>query len=325
MADSNSQYRILCIDDEAEWHEVLGILFSRQGWSVSFALSGEEGYGKINANDYDVVICDLSMPGISGLEVLRRTCQIKPNLPFIMMTGVGTIESAVQAVQLGAYSYLSKPVSNEDLVALVQRAAEHGRMQAQLSRRPERNADELSMNWSSPAMLRVLDIIARVADTSVPVLIMGETGTGKSRLAEYIHRASPLREKRFLTIDCAALPESLLESELFGHVKGAFTGAVNTRKGLLEEAQGGTVFLDEIGDLTTSTQSKLLRAIQEHEIRPVGSNRSVKIDVRFIAATHRDLEAEVKEGRFREDLYYRLAVIPITLPPLRERREDLTT
>ena len=318
-----SGYQILVVDDDPEWHEILALLFSRKGWRTETVLSGERALSRIAAGGIDVVVCDLSMPGMSGLEVLRRVRAMNSRLPFIMMTGVGTIESAVEAVQLGAYSYLTKPVNNAELAALVQRAAEHARLHSQLQERPREEHGPVSLVYNSPAMKQMLEIIRKVASTSVPILITGETGTGKSRLAEYIHRASAFRNMPFLTIDCAALPESLLESELFGHVKGAFTGAVNSRRGLLEEAQGGTVFLDEIGELSPSTQAKLLRAIQEHEIRPVGSNRSVSINVRFIAATHRRLEEDVKTGRFREDLFYRLSVIPLYLPPLRERREDL--
>lgn len=317
-----SGYQILVVDDDPEWHEILALLFSRKGWKTETALSGERALARLAAGGIDVVVCDLSMPGMSGLEVLRRVRTMNAQIPFIMMTGVGTIESAVEAVQLGAYSYLTKPVNNAELASLVQRAAEHARVHSQLQGMGGEKTPA-SLIFNSPSMKQVLKTIGKVAGTSVPILITGETGTGKSRLAEYVHRASSLRDKPFLTIDCAALPESLLESELFGHVKGAFTGAVSTRRGLLEEAQGGTVFLDEIGELSPSTQAKLLRAIQEHEIRPVGSNKSVSINVRFIAATHRHLEEDVKTGRFREDLFYRLSVIPLYLPPLRERREDL--
>ena len=317
-----SGYQILVVDDDPEWHEILALLFSRKGWKTETALSGERALARLAAGGIDVVVCDLSMPGMSGLEVLRRVRTMNAQIPFIMMTGVGTIESAVEAVQLGAYSYLTKPVNNAELASLVQRAAEHARVHSQLQDMGGEKTP-VSLIFNSPSMKQVLKTIGKVAGTSVPILITGETGTGKSRLAEYVHRASSLRDKPFLTIDCAALPESLLERELFGHVKGAFTGAVSTRRGLLEEAQGGTVFLDEIGELSPSTQAKLLRAIQEHEIRPVGSNKSVSINVRFIAATHRHLEEDVKTGRFREDLFYRLSVIPLYLPPLRERREDL--
>ncbi|WP_418764797.1 sigma-54-dependent transcriptional regulator [Mailhella sp.] len=324
MSESRkSGYQILVVDDDPEWHEILTLLFSRKGWKTETALSGEKALARLALGGIDVVVCDLSMPGLNGLDVLRRVRAMNASLPFIMMTGVGTIESAVEAVQLGAYSYLTKPVNNAELASLVQRAAEHARLHSQLQERPRERLTSVSMIYNSPSMKQVLKTIGKVASTSVPILITGETGTGKSRLAEYIHRASSFRDRPFLTIDCAALPESLLESELFGHVKGAFTGAVNSRRGLLEEAQGGTVFLDEIGELSPSTQAKLLRAIQEHEIRPVGSNKSVSIDVRFIAATHRRLEEDVKTGRFREDLFYRLSVIPLYLPPLRERREDL--
>lgn len=319
------QYRILVVDDEPEWQEILHLLFSRKGWDVHTASSGEEAWSRLSETGFDLVISDLAMPEMNGIDLLKRVRTVDPVLPFVIMTGVGTIQTAVEAVQLGAYSYITKPFTTQELEILALRAVEHGRMHRQLesARAREHNAVFPLVLGSNKIMHDVLGTINKIADSAVPVLIQGETGTGKSMLAMHIHDISSRRDLPFLTIDCGALPETLLESELFGHVKGAFTGALCGRRGLLEEAQGGTVFLDEIGELTLATQVKLLRAIQEHEIRPVGGNKSVTVDVRFITATNRNLQEEVAAGRFREDLYYRLAVIPIVLPPLRERQSDL--
>ncbi len=325
--EKRMQYRILVVDDEPEWLDILSLLFTRKGWDVQTAPCGEAAWSAMGERSYDLVLCDLSMPDISGIELLKRVRAVDSVLPFVIMTGVGTIETAVQAVQLGAYSYITKPFKTQELEIVAMRAVEHGRMHRQLEHSKERDAESESPFIDAPGrtMQEVLATVKKVADSQVPVLIQGETGTGKSLLATHIHKISQRRKMPFLTIDCGALPETLLESELFGHVKGAFTGAVFSRRGLLEEAQGGTVFLDEIGELTLATQAKLLRAIQEHEIRPVGGNKPVTVDVRFITATNRNLQEDVTAGRFREDLYYRLAVIPIVLPPLRERADEMTS
>ena len=319
------QYRILVVDDEQEWLDILQLLFTRKGWEVHTASSGEDAWNRMSESGYDLVICDLAMSDMSGIDLLKRVRSVDAVLPFVIMTGVGSIQTAVEAVQLGAYSYITKPFKTQDLEITAMRAVEHGRMHRQLENAKEKASPEVMpfVLGSSKAMQEVLGTINKVADSSVPVLIQGETGTGKSLLASHIHSISSRREMPFLTIDCGALPETLLESELFGHVKGAFTGAMFGRRGLLEEAQGGTVFLDEIGEMSPATQVKLLRAIQEKEIRPVGGNKPVSVDVRFITATNRNLQEDVTSGRFREDLYYRLAVIPIFLPPLRERLGDL--
>lgn len=321
------QYRILVVDDEPEWLDILSLLFTRKGWDVQTALSGEAAWNSMGERSYDLVLCDLSMPDINGIELLKRVRAVDSVLPFVIMTGVGTIETAVQAVQLGAYSYITKPFKTQELEIVAMRAVEHGRMHRQLEHSKDKAAERESPFTEAPGrtMQEVLATVKKVADSQVPVLIQGETGTGKSLLATHIHKISQRRDMPFLTIDCGALPETLLESELFGHVKGAFTGAVFSRRGLLEEAQGGTVFLDEIGELTLATQAKLLRAIQEHEIRPVGGNKPVTVDVRFITATNRNLQEDVVAGCFREDLYYRLAVIPIVLPPLRDRMDEMAS
>lgn len=319
------QNHILIIDDEQEWLDVLSILFQRKGWSVSTANSGSEGFSALDESVFDLVLCDLAMPGMTGLELLKLLRTDNNNVPVIIMTGVGSIQTAVEAVQFGAFNYITKPFKTHDLEILAERAVEHGRMQRQLEQVQQESYSESKhmVLGTGKAMQDILSTINKIAPSVAPVLIQGETGTGKSILAKHIHNLSDRASAPFMTIDCGALPENLLESELFGHTKGAFTGAINARRGLLEEAQGGTVFLDEIGELSPSMQVKILRSIQEHEIRPLGGNKSININVRFITATNRNLSEEVKKGTFREDLYYRLAVISLVLPPLRERLDDI--
>ena len=322
--------RILLVDDEQEWLDILSLAFADEHWIVDAVSSGREALARLRENRYDLVLCDMSMPGMTGIELLRHLQAGGDDTPFIIMTGVGTIRTAVEAMQFGAYNYITKPFRSDDLTALARQALEHGRMHRSL-RRAENSGEEKEAPGSvfpfvlgaSSALRNILTTLRRVAVSSAPVLIEGETGTGKSMLARHIHETSLRRAAPLLTIDCGSLPENLLESELFGHVKGAFTGAVASRRGLLEEARGGTVFLDEVGEISPAMQLKLLHAVQEKEVRPVGSNRAVRIDARFICDTNRNLRQCVAEGSFRKDLYYRLAVIPVTLPPLRERGEDL--
>ena len=317
---------ILLIDDEKDLLIPVKRSLKRLGYTVHTAESGEEGWRAITETMYDLVISDLVMPGIDGIELLRRIRTIDSTLPVIIMTGVGTIENAVEAMKLGAYNYITKPFKTRDLGFLAQRAIEHGQLHRKLERinARQKTKDIDAMVIGNNAMIhQMLNTIEKVSASDASVLVQGETGTGKSMFAKLIHKASTRADKPFFTIDCGALAEQLLESELFGHVKGAFTGAMRARRGLLEESQGGTMFLDEIGELTPPTQVKLLRAIQEHEIKPVGGNKSIHIDVRFISATSRNLPQEVEQNSFRKDLYYRLAVIPLTLPPLRERKEDI--
>ena len=318
--------KLLIVDDEQEWLDVLKTYFNNKGYETSITLSGEEAWKAISETMYDLVLSDLAMPDLTGLELLQRVRLADAHLPFIMMTGVGSIDSAVEAVSMGAYHYVTKPFKMQELEIIVSRAVEHGKLHRRLeSLKPQQEGDPAAPMVLSGCkqMQAILNTMQKVSDSDVPVLIEGETGTGKTLLAKQIHAMSSRSANPFFTIDCASLTESLLESELFGHVKGAFTGAVAAKRGLLEEAQKGTVFLDEIGELGPSTQVKLLRTIQEREIKPVGGNASVRIDVRFITATSRILANEVQAERFREDLYYRLAVIPLRLPPLRERREDI--
>ncbi len=318
--------KILLIDDEPELLSVLKRSFKRQGYTAHVAESGEEGWQAISETQYDLVITDLALQDIDGLELLGRVRSIDSTMPVIIMTGVGSIETAVEAIKLGAYHYISKPFKIQDLELMARRAVEHGKLHRKLEFMADCDMGEDVREMvvgNNPVIQEALVTIDKVSDSDAPVLIQGETGTGKSMIAKYIHQVSSRRDQPFFTIDCSALVEHLLESELFGHVKGAFTGAVRAKRGLLEEAQGGSIFLDEIGELSQATQVKLLRAIQDRVIRPVGGNSSIDVDVRFISATSRRLEEEVEEGLFREDLYYRLAVIPLRLPPLRERHEDL--
>lgn len=318
--------KILIVDDEPDMLSALKLFFSKKGYIVTTARCGEEAWEFIEETMFDLIISDMAMEDLSGIELLKLVRSVDSTIPFIIITGVGTIETAVEAIQIGAFHYITKPFKSHDIEILAQRALEYGKLNRQIKRI---NISEKAV--SSPQMLvgkstSMQDIIKRIEKISgsiVSILIMGETGTGKSLLAQEIHNMSDRKGKPFLPIDCASLTETLLESELFGHVKGAFTGAINAKRGLLEEAQGGTIFLDEISEIKPATQVKLLRAIQEGLIKPIGSNKSINIDVRFLSATSRNLKKEILEGNFREELYYRLAVFPINLPPLRERHEDI--
>jgi DNA-binding NtrC family response regulator len=317
--------RLLIVEDEPEMLLFLKRFFQRKGYTVTAVASAEDAWAALSETEYDLVISDLVLEKMSGMELLKKTRAIDRDLPFIIITGAGTIESAVEAIKIGAFHYVTKPFQRRELEITVQRALEFGRMNRRISKLNETAGTEnnLFIIGKTRQMNKIVGIIEKIADSDTPVLIQGETGTGKTMIARHIHALSRRGEGPFVTIDCGAIMPGLLESELFGHVKGAFTGAIRAKRGLLEEACGGTVFLDEIGELPLQTQVKLLRAIQEKEIRPVGGNQVIHIDVRYISATNRDLKEEVKAGRFREDLYYRLSLIPLYLPPLRERREDL--
>lgn len=316
--------KILFIDDEPDFLRVLESYFNYDQFEAKTATSAKNALSIMEHTIFDAVVSDMSMPGgMSGLDLIHEIRKTNPLLPIIIMTGVGTIESAVEAIQQGAFHYITKPFAPKDLEITLQRAIENGRMHQQLVRHEENARGNNLIVGSSRQMQDVMHTIEKVAPSDASVLLLGETGTGKSMIAKSIHEKSRRNDHPFLTIDCAALAETLLESELFGHVKGAFTGASTAKRGLLEEAHGGTVFLDEIGELTPATQVKLLRAIQEYDIKPVGGNRSINIDVRFISATSRNLEREIESKGFRKDLYFRLAVIPLHLPPLRERQFDI--
>ena len=320
--------KILLVDDEVAILETLQILFRGEGYEVTVADSGPKALAALEDEKPDLVLTDIRMPGAGGLDVLTAAREVDAEMPVILMTAQASLQSAVRAVNEGAYYYLQKPFANEELLAICRRAAEARQLKAenrQLKKEIRRRgrADVPRPVGGAPRFVEVLELSETVAATSSTVLISGESGTGKEVLARYIHRLSDRSEGPFLSINCGALPESLLESELFGHVKGSFTGAVKDKDGLLVAAGGGTFFLDEIGEMTPSTQVKLLRAIQEREIIPVGATKAVPVDVRIISATNRDLEEEISRGTFRSDLYYRLNVIQLHLPPLRERREDV--
>jgi two-component system response regulator HydG len=275
----------------------------------------------------DLLLQDVRMPDMNGLQVLKRVKKIRPDLPVIIMTAFATVDDAVQAIKLGAYDYMIKPFPKEKVLGMVENvlqlrrlAAENRRLREELSGGGGRE----SIVFSSPKFREVYDLTLKVAASDANILVQGESGTGKELIAGALHHNSPRRERPFVSLNCAALTDALLESQLFGHLRGAFTGALMNQKGLLEEADGGTLFLDEIGDISPALQAKLLRVIQERDFIPVGATRPKKVDVRFVAATNKDLQREVAEGRFREDLYYRLNVISINLPPLRERPEDVS-
>ncbi len=318
--------RILVVDDDSSLRRILQMQLEEAGYEVVTARHAQEALARLEEAAPALVITDLKMPGLSGLDLLRALRAAHPELTVIIITAFGSIETAVEAMKAGAYDYLTKPIDYEQLVLVVRRALERQRLieQVELLRR---NLDSKygfeNIIGHSQALLRVLEVAARAARSDSVVLIRGETGTGKELLAKAIHHNSPRRDQPFVTINCGAIPRELLESELFGHVKGSFTGAVATRRGKVEAADGGTLFLDEIGELPLELQVKLLRLIQEGEIETVGAAAPRKVDVRIIAATHRNLEAMIEDGAFREDLYYRLAVIPLELPPLRERAEDI--
>ena len=319
--------KILVVEDELDMLNLLSRFLQRKGYQVDVASNGQEAWKAIDETVYDLVITDLDLGDTTGLELMEKTRANDSSLPFIIITGVGTIENAVVAIQRGAFNYLTKPFKLPEIEILTQRAIEHGALHRKLAafhqKEKQEHADMPMIVGKSKSVRDLLRLVDKIADSKASIVITGETGTGKSLLAKYIHMKSSFRDKPFFTIDCGALTETLLESELFGHVKGAFTGAIQAKRGLLEEAQGGTIFLDEIGEIPFKTQPKLLRAIQEREIKPVGGNKSVKIDVRFISATSRDMKKLVDGAMFREELYYRLAVVPVHQPPLRERLDDL--
>ncbi len=318
--------RILIVDDEASLLEFLHLLFEEEGYSVCPAGSVKQARQRITEDNFDLVLCDILMPDGNGLELLREIKEVSPSTAVIMMTAYTSTKSAIEAMKLGAYNYLSKPFDVEELKVVAQQALEKTGLEAEnvyLRRELEQRYQFSNIIGRSPKMQEIFSLIERVAKTHSTVLVGGESGTGKELIARAIHFSGPRANDRFLSINCGALPENLLESELFGHEKGAFTGAVREKKGLFQEAHQGTLFLDEIGEMSPSMQVKLLRVLQEKKIRRVGGNEEEAIDVRIIAATNRDLEERIAEGNFREDLFYRINVIPIRLPPLRQRREDI--
>ena len=318
--------RILVVDDEKAMVLALKGLLTKEGYQVDTAGSGEEALRRLETGNFHLVITDLSMDGIGGMQVLERGRAIDPDLAVIMITAYGSEKIAVQAMKLGASDYLPKPFDNDELRVVVQRVMETALLRRDHRRLLEQVQSDLGFGQiigRSPAMRRVFETIDKIADTDVTVLIRGESGTGKELVANALHYRSPRRAQAMIKMNCAALSRELVESELFGHERGAFTGAIARREGKFEAADGGTLFLDEVGDMPLETQAKLLRAIQEKEFERVGGNEAIKVDVRLIAATNQALEAAVRAGRFREDLYYRLRVVELVIPPLHERREDI--
>ena len=325
MAEQNKG-KILIVDDEDVVRESLHQWFDSEGYETRAAASGKEALNTVGEQQFDLALLDIKMPGMDGIELQQRLTEADPELTVVIMTGYGTVETAVQALKNGAYDYVTKPIDPDDLSHLVSKALEHRRTAREVVRLRE-NLNEIFPSKEaigrSPAMKRVLDMAETVAPTDATVLITGESGTGKEVIARAIHAASPRRHNPMVTIHCGALTETLLESELFGHEKGAFTGAQFRKKGKFEAADGGTIFLDEISDISLRTQTDLLRVLQEKEIVRVGGTQQIKVDFRCIAATNKDLQMLVKAGTFRPDLFYRLHVVAINMPPLRERKEDI--
>lgn len=318
--------RILIIDDDEIVRKSCERILSPEGFLIISAKDGKEGLKLLSKKTFDLVLTDLRMPDMDGIEVLKKVKEIGPDIEVIVITGYGTIKSAIEAIRHGAYDYIEKPFSPEELLNVVERSIERRNLILENTRlRQEVQALYRVENivGDSKAIQRVFNLIATVAPTESTVLITGESGTGKELVARAIHYNSPRREGPFIVVDCGTIPENLMEAELFGYMRGAFTGATDTQKGLIEVAKRGTLFFDEIGNLSLNLQAKLLRLLQEREFRPIGGRELIRADIRIIAATNKDLLSLVKEGFFREDLFYRLNVFPIYMPPLRERKEDI--
>ena len=318
--------KILVVDDEQSMTQFLGIVLRKEGYDVTTVNSGRDALEKVKSEAFDVVITDIKMPGMDGIQLLNGVKKHDPSLPVVIMTAYASQQSAIDAVNLGAFQYLIKNAKNDEIKLVVRNALEIRRVRTEnlfLKRELKKGHEEKTIIGSSDEMVKVFKMVDRVADSEATILIQGESGTGKELVAREIHYRSRRAQGSFVSINCGAIPRDLLESNLFGHVKGSFTGAVRDSTGLFQVAEGGTFFLDEIGDMPHATQVKLLRALQEREIIPVGGTQPIKIDCRLVAATNADLEKEVAEGRFRADLFYRLNVIPIKLPSLRLRRDDI--
>lgn len=318
--------KILIVEDEKSMREVLRMLLEGEHYEVTTAADGLEGLSCIEKDIYDLVITDMKMPKADGLAVLRKVKELSPETIVIMITAFGTTETAIEAMKLGAYDYISKPFNIDEIRLIVRKALEKKRLREELSLLREQVESTYALEniiGQSPGMQELFKLVPKIAQSSSNVLILGESGSGKELIAAALHNLSQRKEKNFVTINCAAFPEGLLESELFGHMKGSFTGAVYNKQGLFEIADSGSVLLDEIAEMPSSLQAKLLRVLENGIFRRIGGTTDIKVDVRVISATNKDLGEEIAAGRFREDLFYRLNVIPITLPPLRERKEDI--
>jgi two-component system response regulator HydG len=318
--------RILVADDEESHRIMLRAVLQEEGYEVIGAADGPEAIRAVEQEPFDLILLDIRMPGMDGIEALTEIRKISPYIPVLMMTAYASVKTAVEALKAGAFEYLIKPLDIDELKILIQKALEHYHLREENLVLRERLGDRFDFSkiiGKSQKMKDLFDLLAQVAPTDATVLILGESGTGKELVANSIHHNSRRASQPFIKVSCAALPETLLESELFGHEKGAFTGAIARREGRFQLAHRGTIFLDEVGEMSAATQAKILRVLQEKEFEPLGGTRTVKVDVRVIAATNKDLDREVKEGRFREDLFYRLNVVPVSIPPLRERKEDI--
>ena len=324
--DNTTSSRILVIDDEAGIRESLEVLLTLEGYTVEMAIDGEEGVALLEKRTYDLVLLDLALPGQTGLELLPQIHERYPELPVVMITAYGTVDNVVEAVRAGAENFVQKPWDNEKLLADIRSAIARHKAEAeniQLKRALKQRYNFHNIIGKSDVMLRIFDLVSQVAPSRSTVLIQGESGTGKELIAKALHANSPRKDKPFVPVNTGSMPSELLESTLFGHVKGAFTSAIATKKGLFEVANTGTLFLDEIGNMGMDTQAKILRVLQDRRFTPLGGTQETQVDVRIVAATNVDLRTAVREGKFRDDLFYRLNVISIDLPPLRSRREDI--
>jgi len=318
--------RVLVLDDDRDMCEMLAAALARRGWTIEWRTSAPEAWALFESDDFDVVVSDINLGGMTGLELCERLVANRPDVPVVVITAFGSLESAIAAIRAGAYDFLTKPFAIDVLILTLERALRHRALREEVKRLRQvvEKARPFGGLWGqSPEMQSVARLLDRIASSGANVLITGETGTGKEVVARAVHEHGRRPDGPFVAVNCAALPEPLLESELLGHVRGAFTGATMTKRGKFALADGGSIFLDEIGTMTTAIQAKLLRVLQEREFEPLGAERTQRVDVRVIAATNRDLKQMVSEGKFQEDLYYRLNVIPIVIPPLRERRDDI--
>ena len=319
--------KILVVDDEAPHRQMLDAVLSVEGYEIHHAGDGQEAISMVEERFYDLILMDIRMSKVGGIEALKKIKKISPGIPIIIMTAYASVSTAVDALKSGAYDYLTKPLDIEELKILIEKALHHRKLEQENVYLKERLGDRFDFSniiGRSTAMQDLFETIALVAPSEATVLIAGESGTGKELIANAIHHNSPRKDRAFIKVNCAALPETLLESELFGHEKGAFTGALARKQGRFQLAHTGSIFLDEVGEMTPTTQTKILRVLQEREFEPLGSTQTLKVDTRVIAATNKNLLEEIEQGNFREDLYYRLNVVTLEVPSLRERREDIS-